>query len=92
MIFYCFSELMLPTLIKRYDKKKKNTFLIQFKNQRLTEILQAVRCHIYDRIKNIYQFIKSFLDKKMSVFEEYGAFKVHHPQKTFKNICRLMDL
>ena len=24
----------------------------------------------------IYQFIKSFLDNKMSVFEEYGAFKV----------------
>ena len=23
----------------------------------------------------MYQFVKSFLDKKMSIFEEYGAFK-----------------
>ena len=26
-------------------------------------------------INTIYQFIKPFLDNKMSVFEEYGAFK-----------------
>ena len=25
----------------------------------------------------IYQFIKPFLDKKISIFEEYGAFKHH---------------
>ena len=42
----------------------KKSFLIQFKNERTTEILQA----LYDRIKTIYQFIKPFLDK-------YGAFK-----------------
>ena len=30
-----------------------------------------------DCINTIYQFIKAFLDKKMSIFEEYGAFKVH---------------
>ena len=30
----------------------------------------------YDRNNNIYQFIKSFLDKKLSIFEEYGAFMV----------------
>ena len=41
MIFYRISELMLPTLIQRYDKKS-----FHFKNERLTEILQAVRCHI----------------------------------------------
>ena len=29
----------------------------------------------YDLINTIYQFIKPFLDKKMSIFEEYGAFK-----------------
>ena len=46
MIFYCISELILPTLIQRYDKKKNISFLIQFKSERLTEILQAVRCHI----------------------------------------------
>ena len=29
----------------------------------------------YDCINTIYQFIKPFLDNKMSVFKEYGAFK-----------------
>ena len=61
---------MLPTLIQRYDKKS-----FHFKNERLTEILQAVRCHTYC-INTIYQFIKPFLDDKMPVFEEYGAFKL----------------
>ena len=41
MIFYHISELMLATLIQRSDKKS-----FHFKNKRLTEILQAVRCHI----------------------------------------------
>ena len=41
MIFYRISELILATLIQRYDK---NSF--HFKNERLTETLQAVRCHI----------------------------------------------
>ena len=40
--FYCISELMLATLIQRYNKKK----IISFKNERLIELLQAVRCHI----------------------------------------------
>ena len=30
----------------------------------------------YDCIYNIYRFIKSFLENKMSIFEEYGAFNV----------------
>ena len=30
----------------------------------------------YDLINTIYQFIKPFLDKKMSIFEEYGAFNI----------------
>ena len=29
----------------------------------------------YDCINTIYQFIETFLDNKMSIFEEYGAFK-----------------
>ena len=33
---------MLTTLIQRYNKKKS----FYFKNKRLTEILQAVKCHI----------------------------------------------
>ena len=54
---------MLPTLLQRYDKKVIS-ILIQFNNERLTEILQAVRCTFYDRINTMYQFIKPFLDKK----------------------------
>ena len=30
----------------------------------------------YDRINTIYHFIKPFLDKKMSISDEYGAFMV----------------
>ena len=66
MIFYRISELMLATLIQIYNKKK-----FHFKNERQTEILQAVRCHIF---LFIYQFIKPFLDNKMSISEEYWAF------------------
>ena len=44
--------------------KKNISFLIQFKNERITEILQAARCHIYDCINIIYNFIKPFLVKK----------------------------
>ena len=51
--FYCISELMLATLIQRYDKKS-----FHFKNERLTEILQAATFH--DCINTIYQFIKPF--------------------------------
>ena len=46
------------------------SFFIQFKNARLIEILQAVRSHVYDCIN----ILKPFLDNKMSIFEEYGAF------------------
>ena len=64
---------MLPTLIQRYDKKNHFIFFDQFKNERPTKILHAVRCQIYDRINTIHQFLKPFLDnKKMSIFEEYG--------------------
>ena len=41
IFFYRISELMLPTLIQRYDKKS-----FHFKKERQTEILWAVRCHI----------------------------------------------
>ena len=66
---------MLPTLIQRYDKKIIS-FLIQFKNERLTEILKAVRCHIlwvYSYYISIYE---TFLGYKLSIFEEYGALNV----------------
>ena len=44
---------MLATLIQKYDKNMI-LFLIQFKNERLTEILQAVRCTFYDRMEKFY--------------------------------------
>ena len=31
-----------------------------------------------DCINTTYQFIKPFLDYKMPIFEEYGAFNSHH--------------
>ena len=62
---------MLAALIQRYDKKS-----FHFMSENLNEILQAVRCRILYLYLYIYQFIKSFLDK-MSIFEEYGAFKAH---------------
>ena len=30
----------------------------------------------YDYVNTIYQFVKRFLDNKMSIFEEYGAFNI----------------
>ena len=29
----------------------------------------------YDCINTVYHFVKPFLDNKMPIFEEYGAFK-----------------
>ena len=73
MIFYCISELMLATLIQRYDKKII-LFLIQFKNKRLSEILQAVRCTFYDCINTAYNLLN--LSIKTSIFKEYGALSI----------------
>ena len=68
--FYRISELIVSTLIQRHDKKIIS-FLIQFKNERLPEILQAVRCHTLSddhiNIIHVYKFIKPFLEK-MSIF------------------------
>ena len=62
---------MLATLIQRYDKKS-----FHIKNERLTEILRLSGATFYDCIDTMYQFIKPFLDNKMSIFEGYGAFKI----------------
>ena len=40
----------------------------------------------YDHINTIYQFGKPFLDKKMSIFEEYGALKNNINTFGLKNI------
>ena len=62
---------MLATLILRYDKK--NHFISRTRD--LLKFYRLSGATIYDRINIIYQFIKPFLDNKMSIFEEYGAFK-----------------
>ena len=55
---------MLATLIQRYDKK-----LFHFKNERLTEILQAVRCHIvlipYINLLNLSWIINAYCLRNM---------------------------
>ena len=61
---------MLLTLIQRYDIK---TF--HFDTVQEQEINRLSGATFYDCINTIYQFIKHFLDNKMSIFEEYGAFK-----------------
>ena len=65
MIFYHISELMMAMI--------KNHFI-----SRLRDKLKYYRLSgatFYDCMTTIYQFIKPFLDNKMSIFEEYGDFK-----------------
>ena len=79
--FYCISELMLKTLIQRYNKK----IIIIIKifhfwsssrtREELNYCSRLSESTFYDCIITIYQFIKPFLDNKISIFEEYGAFK-----------------
>ena len=71
IIFYRISELMLPILIQRYVKN--HFILIRFKNEKLTENFTGFQV---PHFMIIYQFIKPFLDNKMSIFEEYGAFNM----------------
>ena len=40
------------------------------------EFYRLSEATFYDRIDTIYQCIKLFLDTKISIFEEYGAFNV----------------
>ena len=66
---------MLPTLIQRYDKKSF-LFLSSSKPRDLLKFYKLSGATYCDPINTIYQFIEPFLDKtKLSVFEEYGAFK-----------------
>ena len=73
MIFYHFSELILSTLIQRYDKKK----IILFQEREINRNNRLSGAPFYDFINTIYQFIKPFLDNKMSISEEYGAFNAN---------------
>ena len=68
IFFYRISELMVATLIQRYDKKS-----LHFKNERLTEILQSVRCQIlrmnisipYTNLLNLSWIIKCLILRNM---------------------------
>ena len=73
MIFYRISELILPTLIQRYDKKSFN-FLSTSKTRDWLKFYKLSDATFYDPINTIYQFIEPFLDKKYLFVEEYGAF------------------
>ena len=60
---------MLATLIQRYDK---NHFILRTRD--LLKFYKLSDATFYKCITTIYKFIKPFLDNKMSIFEEYGAF------------------
>ena len=62
--------LCLQTFMQRYDK---NQFISRTRDKLIFYRLSGAT--FYDCINTIYQFIKPFLDNKMSIFEEYGAFK-----------------
>ena len=70
MIFYHISELKLKTLIQTYNKKS-----FHLKNERLPEFHRLSGATFYDCINTTYQFIKPFLDNKMSFLGKYGAYK-----------------
>ena len=72
MIFHRISELMLATLIQRYDNKCH--FISRTRDQ--LKFYRTSGATFYDCINTIYQFIKPFLEIKMSILEEYGAFKI----------------
>ena len=67
--FQLVSCLLLATLIQRHDK---NHFILRTRD--LLKFYRQSGATCYDCINTIYQFIKPFLDIKMSVFEVYGAF------------------
>ena len=77
---------MLATLIQRYDKNH----LIFDPVQDGETKRNFTGCQVppfYD--STIYQFIKPFMDNKMSIFEEYGAFNPC-PAKRIKPSLKLL--
>ena len=60
---------MLATSTERYDTK-----IISFQERETDWTFTS--CPVpHDCINTIYQFIKPFLDNKLSIFEDYGVFK-----------------
>ena len=72
IFFYLISELILATLIQRYDNK------IDFISRTRDELkfYRLSGAIISDCINTTYQFIKPLLDNKLSIFEDYGDFKL----------------
>ena len=62
---------MLATLIQRYHK---NHFISRTRDE--LKFYRLSGATFYNCIYTIYQFIKPFLENKISIFEEYGAFNV----------------
>ena len=69
-IFYCVTELMLAALIQR---SHKNHFISRTRDK--MKFYRLSDATFYDCINAINQFNKLLLNNKMSIFEEYGAFK-----------------
>ena len=67
---------MLATLIQRYDKNH-----IISRTRDSLKFYRLSDATFYD-CNTIYQFIKPFLDNKMSIFEEYGVFKQEYSLMT----------
>ena len=61
-------------MLARFAKTRSKSF--HFKNERLTKFYRLSGATFNDCVNTIYQFIKPFLDNKMYIFEEYGAFKL----------------
>ena len=74
MIFIRISDLILVTLIQRYDQKKSFHFLSNSRTRDLLKFYRLSEATFNDCISTIYQFIKPFLHNKMSIFETYVAF------------------
>ena len=67
---------MLATLIPWYDKIS-SYFSSGSKTRDYLKVYRLSDATFYDHINTIYQFIKTFWIKKMSIFEDYGAFNLN---------------
>ena len=65
---------MLPTLIQKYDEIHFIFDPVQNRETNRNFYRLSDATLLGYRINTIYQFIKHFLDKIMSIFKEYGAF------------------
>ena len=54
----------------------KNRFISRMRDQ--LKFCRLSDATFYDCINTIYQFIKPFLDNKISIFKEYGAFNTEY--------------